>query len=175
MGELPRSAAGLHQHFNDPNAVDSNGCFVRVAGQVRFAFGKHRGQPLDAVARAKPDYLKWMLDQDFFDDTRPSSAKPWPHAKASDESRSLGYKRQNSQASVAFFWSNDAVRQTGVAPCQGCANTSMAAGSTSRITCTAPGTVRGRSARRHWDFCSIEALPMMATTSAEVIATGCLN
>jgi hypothetical protein len=43
---------------------------VRVAGQVRFAFGKHRGQPLDTVARAKPDYLKWMLDQDFFDDTK---------------------------------------------------------------------------------------------------------
>jgi DNA polymerase-3 subunit epsilon len=68
--ELPRSPAGLHQHFKDPNAVDSNGCFVRVAGQVRFAFGKHRGQPLAAIARMKPDYLRWMLDQDFFDDTK---------------------------------------------------------------------------------------------------------
>lgn len=68
--DLPRTTAGLHQHFQDLNAVDSNGCFVRVAGQVRFAFGKHRGQPLDAVARAKPDYLTWMLAQDFFDDTK---------------------------------------------------------------------------------------------------------
>jgi DNA polymerase-3 subunit epsilon len=68
--ELPRSPPGLHQHFRDPNAVDSNGCFVRVGGEVRFTFGKHRGQPLDSVARAKPDYLKWMLDQDFFDDTK---------------------------------------------------------------------------------------------------------
>ena len=68
--DLPRSAAGLHQHFKDPNAVDSNGCFVRVGAQVRFAFGKHRGQPLDTVARTKPDYLKWMLTQDFFDDTK---------------------------------------------------------------------------------------------------------
>jgi DNA polymerase III subunit epsilon len=68
--DLPRSAAELHQHFHDPNAVDSSGSFVRTAGQVHFAFGKHRGQPLDAVARAKPDYLKWMLAQDFFDDTK---------------------------------------------------------------------------------------------------------
>ena len=68
--DLPRTAAGLHQHFKDPNAVDSSGCFVRVAGQVRFAFGKHRGQPLDAVAHAKPDYLEWMLAQDFFEDTK---------------------------------------------------------------------------------------------------------
>ena len=68
--DLPRTIAALHHHFKDPNAVDSNGCFVRVAGQVRFAFGKHRGQALDAVARAKPDYLKWMLAQDFFDDTK---------------------------------------------------------------------------------------------------------
>jgi DNA polymerase III subunit epsilon len=68
--DLPRSAAELHQHFHDPNSVDSSGCFVRSAGQVRFAFGKHRGESLDAVARAKPDYLKWMLAQDFFDDTK---------------------------------------------------------------------------------------------------------
>jgi DNA polymerase-3 subunit epsilon len=68
--DLPRTAVGLHQHFKDPNAVDSGGCFVRVEGQVRFAFGKYRGQPLDGVARTKPDYLKWMLGQDFFDDAK---------------------------------------------------------------------------------------------------------
>ncbi len=68
--DLPRSVADLHQHLKDPNAVDSSGCFVRIEGQIRFRFGKHRGQPLDAVARMKPDYLKWMLGQDFFDDTK---------------------------------------------------------------------------------------------------------
>jgi DNA polymerase-3 subunit epsilon len=68
--DLPRTTAGLYRHFLDPNAVDSGGYFVRVAGQVRFAFGKHRGQPLDAVARNKPDYLKWMLAQDFFNDAK---------------------------------------------------------------------------------------------------------
>jgi DNA polymerase-3 subunit epsilon len=39
-------------------------------GKIRFSFGKYRGQPLDAVARMKPDYLQWMLTQDFFDDTK---------------------------------------------------------------------------------------------------------
>ena len=68
--DLPSTVAGLHQHFKDPNAVDSTGCFVRVASQIRFAFGKHRGQPLEAVAQTKPDYLEWMLGQAFFDDTK---------------------------------------------------------------------------------------------------------
>lgn len=65
--DLPRSPAGLYQHFKDPKVVDSNGCFVRVDGELRFAFGKYRGQPL---AAAKPAYLKWILTQDFFDDTK---------------------------------------------------------------------------------------------------------
>jgi hypothetical protein len=37
---VPRTVAGLHQHCKDPNAVDSSGCFVRIEGEVRFAFGK---------------------------------------------------------------------------------------------------------------------------------------
>jgi DNA polymerase-3 subunit epsilon len=68
--DLPRSVAGLHQHFTGANAVDSSGFFVRVEGQVRFAQGKHRGQPLDAVAGTRPDYLEWMLTQAFFEDTK---------------------------------------------------------------------------------------------------------
>jgi DNA polymerase III subunit epsilon len=68
--DLPRSVAGLHQLFKDSKAADSGGRFVRVEGEVRFAFGKHRGQPLATVARREPDYLKWMLTQDFFDDTK---------------------------------------------------------------------------------------------------------
>jgi DNA polymerase-3 subunit epsilon len=68
--DLPRTVSGLHQHFKSPNAVDSSGRFVRINGEIRFAFGKYRGEPLDAVARRKPDYLEWMLTQDFFDDTK---------------------------------------------------------------------------------------------------------
>jgi hypothetical protein len=50
--------------------VDSAGKFVRVHGEIRFAFGPHRGQPLDAVARMKPDFLQWMLTKDFAADTK---------------------------------------------------------------------------------------------------------
>ena len=34
------------------------------------AFGKHRGISVEAVARKDPDYLKWMLEQDFGDDAK---------------------------------------------------------------------------------------------------------
>jgi len=68
--DLPRTIAGLDQHLKNPNAVDSAGNFVRVDGVIHFAFGKCRGQTLDAVAQVKPDYLRWMLTQDFFDDTK---------------------------------------------------------------------------------------------------------
>jgi DNA polymerase-3 subunit epsilon len=68
--DLPRTVIGLDQHLKNPNAVDSAGNFIRIEDEIRFAFGKYRGQSLDAVARAKPDYLQWMLTQDFFDDTK---------------------------------------------------------------------------------------------------------
>jgi DNA polymerase-3 subunit epsilon len=68
--DLPRTPAGLEQHLKDPKAVDSAGHFIRVEGEVRFAFGKCRGQSLDAVAKIKPDYLHWMLTKDFPDDAK---------------------------------------------------------------------------------------------------------
>jgi DNA polymerase-3 subunit epsilon len=45
---LPRTAAGLHQHFKDPNAVDSNGCFVcHRAPQIRPPLGALKlGHPI---------------------------------------------------------------------------------------------------------------------------------
>jgi DNA polymerase-3 subunit epsilon len=68
--DLPRGVADLWQHFKDPNDVDSNGCFTQVEGQIRFAFGKYRGQPLNTVVREHPDYLQWMLGQDFFENAK---------------------------------------------------------------------------------------------------------
>jgi hypothetical protein len=32
--------------------------------------GKHRGQPLEAVAREAPDYLQWMLGEPLAEDTK---------------------------------------------------------------------------------------------------------
>jgi DNA polymerase-3 subunit epsilon len=68
--DLPHDVSGLHQHLADPDRIDSDGFFRRIEGEVRFLKGKHRGEPLAAVAATSPDYLEWMLTQDFFDDTR---------------------------------------------------------------------------------------------------------
>ena len=68
--DLPRTVAGLHQRFTEANTVDSSGFFVRMEGQLRFAMGKYRGQPLAVIARTKPDYLEWMLRQALFEDTK---------------------------------------------------------------------------------------------------------
>lgn len=68
--DLRRDVEGLHVQFQDPRAVDPNGFFTRVGGEIRFAKGKHRGQPLAFIARTYPDYLEWMLAEDFFEDTK---------------------------------------------------------------------------------------------------------
>jgi DNA polymerase-3 subunit epsilon len=68
--DLPRSVAGLDQLFKDPRAVDAAGFFTRVNDEIRFAGGKYRGQPLKVVAQTAPDYLTWMLNSDFLEDTK---------------------------------------------------------------------------------------------------------
>ena len=37
---------------------------------VVFIRGKYKGRSLDDIARTKPDYLQWMLRDDYFDDTK---------------------------------------------------------------------------------------------------------
>jgi DNA polymerase-3 subunit epsilon len=67
---LPRSINGLQQFFKGPNGVDGEGRFHRIEGQIRFNFGKFRGQPLHEVAQSDPGYLEWMLGQDFAEDIK---------------------------------------------------------------------------------------------------------
>src|SRR5262249_25999445 len=69
-GDLPRTVAELHRQFLDPDAVDADRRFVRREGEIRFNFGKKRGQPVDEVARLDPGYLQWMLSENFADDTK---------------------------------------------------------------------------------------------------------
>ena len=72
--ELPRSPSELHEKFRDPDQVDSGGFFSRVEGEIRFKQGKYRGQPLESIALRDPGYLRWMLDRDFYDDTKAIAA-----------------------------------------------------------------------------------------------------
>jgi DNA polymerase III subunit epsilon len=69
--DLPRTIDGLHGECNDPNALDMSGMFgTSEDGAIVFLKGKYKGRSLDDVARNKPDYLEWMLREDYFDDTR---------------------------------------------------------------------------------------------------------
>jgi DNA polymerase-3 subunit epsilon len=68
--DLPKTVAELYEGFRDPKAVDLERCFVQVGGRLVFNFGKHRGRPLEAVAREQPDYLRWILGEAFFEDAK---------------------------------------------------------------------------------------------------------
>src|SRR5262249_18011216 len=65
--ELPRTPAGLNEALV---AVDVAGHFRLEGGEVIFAAGKHRGRPLQAVAREEPGYLHWPLRRALLDDAR---------------------------------------------------------------------------------------------------------
>jgi DNA polymerase-3 subunit epsilon len=69
--DLPRSVGELHTMFAPEGALDLEGRFRRGPdGEARFTFGKYMGESLALIARDKPDYLRWMLGQDFLPDTK---------------------------------------------------------------------------------------------------------
>ena len=69
--DLPRTIDGLHEQCTDPKALDLRGMFGRCEeGTIVFIRGKHKGRSLDDIAQTKPDYLQWMLRDDYFDDTK---------------------------------------------------------------------------------------------------------
>lgn len=62
--DLPGNVQELHAYCDEFAPFESE--FARwfsktPAGALVFRRGKHRGTPLDEVARVKPDYLEWML------------------------------------------------------------------------------------------------------------------
>jgi DNA polymerase-3 subunit epsilon len=71
-GDLPRTVAELDAwcHPVPADAVDRDGKFVLREGQIVFNFGRQKGRALKEVARSQPDYLEWILKQDFPDDAR---------------------------------------------------------------------------------------------------------
>jgi DNA polymerase III subunit epsilon len=70
--DVPRTVPALDAWLNPvpAGAVDRLGKFVLREGEIVFAFGKQKGRPLREVARLQPDYLEWILRQDFPDDAR---------------------------------------------------------------------------------------------------------
>ena len=69
--DLPRTIDGLHEHCNDPKALDLSGMFGRdEEGTIVFIKGQVQGPVAGGHRRTKPDYLEWMQREDFFDDTK---------------------------------------------------------------------------------------------------------
>jgi DNA polymerase-3 subunit epsilon len=65
--DIEPSPEAVHQHLFPVRKVDIAGKFVLNNNEeICFGFGKHEGQP----AASQPDYLKWMLDKDFSEDTK---------------------------------------------------------------------------------------------------------
>lgn len=67
---LESDAASLAKLCVDPDAVDRDGKFKRVDGEVVFTFGKHNGKKLADVAANDPGFLGWMLRSDFSTSTK---------------------------------------------------------------------------------------------------------
>jgi len=65
--DLPRTVQDLAQwsKAGRPGAIDPDGKFVWKNGEAVFAFGKHQGKPLKAIAQSTPDYLRWITKSDF--------------------------------------------------------------------------------------------------------------
>ena len=70
--DLPKTAAALHRFCNpdQDNWVDPDGRLALTDGEVTINFGQHKGESLKDVAEMEPDYLKWVLDQDFSSQVR---------------------------------------------------------------------------------------------------------
>jgi len=65
--DLPRDVSGLCAFCNEvrKDYVDLEGRLIWVDGEVTFSFGKHDGRPLKEIAEEYPDYLLWILGEDF--------------------------------------------------------------------------------------------------------------
>jgi len=68
--DLPRSVEELHDLYRDQRSVDLDGKFIKVDSRIVFNFGKYRGRRLDEIAAESPNYLNWMLDGSFMEDTK---------------------------------------------------------------------------------------------------------
>ena len=77
--KLPGDLGGLigprlHKHFNPEDQtkewLDHGHKFYRDNGTTYFAFGKFRGQAVDAADSDHTSYLSWMRDRDFAEDTK---------------------------------------------------------------------------------------------------------
>ena len=102
--DLPRDVAGLHRQFGLAGGVDSDNFFTKVEGEIRFAKGKHRGDPGGSgAARGRPGRQELHRRTRLRRKARRCWPR-WPRRMASSASgghcpgRQLGKKRRRRRA-----------------------------------------------------------------------------
>ncbi|MDH3270685.1 MAG: exonuclease domain-containing protein [Gemmatimonadota bacterium] len=67
---VPRDLAGLHAYCEEyaPTRTELDRWFSPPEEGRVFRRGKHKGRPLEEIAREAPDYLLWMVGADDMDD-----------------------------------------------------------------------------------------------------------
>ena len=85
---LPRDLDGLHAYCESyaPFLTEVDRWFGPVEEGRVFRRGKHKGRPLDDVARNEPDYLHWMLGADDMPEEVLRIVRDALHAAASSDS-----------------------------------------------------------------------------------------
>ncbi|MDD4101507.1 MAG: 3'-5' exonuclease [Kiritimatiellae bacterium] len=70
--DLPQDMDSLDKAFNpiDPFNADRSGRLRWVDGEITINFGKKKGAKLSDLAKDDPGFLKWMVKNDFPQDTR---------------------------------------------------------------------------------------------------------
>jgi len=70
--DLPQTVEELHKFCNQPDDrfVDPDKKFKWEKNEACFTFGKYKGQFLKNVVENDPEYLAWMVNQDFSDGVR---------------------------------------------------------------------------------------------------------
>ncbi len=65
--DLPGDISGLCAFCSEIRKyyIDLEGRFIWAEGEATFSFGKHNGRSLKEIATAYPDYLQWILGNDF--------------------------------------------------------------------------------------------------------------
>ena len=64
---LPRDISSLQEFCNpkDPLWIDDEGKLMWYKGEAIINFGKHKGKTLRYISGNEPDYLDWVICQDF--------------------------------------------------------------------------------------------------------------
>ncbi len=68
--DLENTVESLHQFTGANDMVDYAKRLVRKDGQILFNFGKHKGKTVQSVFMNEPQYLDWILQNDFSRDTK---------------------------------------------------------------------------------------------------------